>query len=59
MRNRGTLNEVVKRYGGILGADPVANVKTEGFVLRDTMIGLLLTCEMGLEGLRRDLENRH
>ena len=33
-------NEVVKRCGGILGADPGENMKTEGFVLRDMIIGL-------------------
>ena len=33
-------NEVVKRCGGILGADPGENMKTEGLVLRDMIIGL-------------------
>ena len=51
-------NEVVKRCGEILGADPGENMKTEGLVLRDMMIGLFLTCKMGLGGWRMDQGNR-
>ena len=43
-------NEVLQRCGGILGADPGENMKTEGLVLRDMIIGLFLTCEMVLGG---------
>ena len=51
-------NEVVRRCGGILGADSGENMKTEGFVLRYMIIGLFLTREMVLGGWRIDLGNR-